>query len=69
MLVRIHDLVRAGSQFIIATHSPILMAYPGATLLLLEDRIREVTYEETEHYTVMRAFFNHREAMFRELFA
>jgi predicted ATPase len=69
MLVRIHDLVRAGSQFIIATHSPILMAYPGATLLLLEDRIREVTYEETEHYTVMRDFFNHREAMFRELFA
>lgn len=69
MLVRIHDLVRAGSQFIIATHSPILMAFPGATLLLLEGRIREVAYEETEHYTVMRDFFNHREAMLRELFA
>jgi predicted ATPase len=67
MLARIHDLVRAGSQFIIATHSPILMAYPDATLLLMEQTIREVAYEETEHYTVMRDFFNHRAAMLREL--
>jgi predicted ATPase len=69
ILVRIHDLVRAGSQFIIATHSPILMAYPGATILQLGERIREVAYEETEHYTVMRDFMNHRQAMLRELFA
>jgi len=67
MLARIHDLVRAGSQFIIATHSPILMAYPDATLLLMEQTIREVAYGETEHYTVMRDFFNHRAAMLREL--
>jgi predicted ATPase len=67
MLVRIHDLVRAGSQFIIATHSPILMAYPGATILLLGDDIREVAYEETEHYVVMRQFFTRREALLREL--
>ncbi|HYR29491.1 MAG TPA: AAA family ATPase [Thermoanaerobaculia bacterium] len=69
MLVRIHDLVRAGSQFIIATHSPILMAYPGATILLLEEGIREVKYEETEHYLVTRDFLNHRERMFRQLFS
>ena len=68
MLARIHDLVKAGSQFLIATHSPMLMAYPGATILLLEDTIREVAYEQTEHYTVMRDFFNRRERMFRELF-
>ena len=67
MLARIHDLVRAGSQFIIATHSPILMAYPDATLLLMEQTIHEVAYEETEHYMVMRDFFNHRAAMLREL--
>ena len=67
MLVRIHDLAEAGSQFIIATHSPILMAYPGATILLLEDRIREVPYEETEHYTVTRNFFARRDKMLREL--
>jgi len=69
MLARIHDLVRGGSQFVIATHSPILMAYPNATLLLMERDIREVAYEETEHYTVMRDFLNHREVMLRELFS
>jgi predicted ATPase len=69
MLVRIHDLAGWGSQFIIATHSPILMAYPGATIYQLDDRIHEVAYEETEHYTVMRDFMNRREAMLRELFA
>lgn len=68
MLVRIDDLIRAGSQFVIATHSPLLMAYPGASILLLNDGIREVPYEETEHFTVMRQFFTRREAMFRELF-
>jgi predicted ATPase len=69
MLVRIHDLVKAGSQFIIATHSPVLMAYPGATILRLDDEgIEEVAYEDTEHYQVMRQFFIRREAMFRELF-
>ena len=50
-LVRIHQLVEAESQFVIATHSPILMAYPNARILLLEaDGIREVAYEDTEHY-------------------
>ncbi|HJQ36455.1 MAG TPA: AAA family ATPase [Thermoanaerobaculia bacterium] len=69
MLVRIHDLAGWGSQFIIATHSPILMAYPGATIYQLDEKIHEVAYEETEHYTVMRDFMNRREAMLRELFA
>ena len=68
MLVRLHDLALAGSQFIIATHSPILMAYPEAAILQLGDDIRQVAYEETEHYTVMRDFMNHRQAMLRELF-
>jgi predicted ATPase len=69
MLARMHDLVRLGSQFIIATHSPILMAYPAATIYLLDEGIREVAYEETDHYTVTRSFFNRREAMLRELFS
>ena len=43
------------------------MAYPQATLLLMDQTIREVAYEETEHYTVMRDFFNRRAAMLREL--
>ena len=68
MVARLHELVAGGSQFVIATHSPIIMAYPEATILLLdEDGMREVAYEETEHYRVMRDFLNHRAAMLREL--
>jgi predicted ATPase len=56
-LARIHQLAKGGAQFLIATHSPILMAYPGATILLLEgDRMKSVLYEETDHFRTMRAF-------------
>lgn len=58
-LVRIHDLVQDDSQFIIATHSPILLAYPASKILLFDDRgIAEVPYEETEHFSVTRDFLN-----------
>ncbi|MBY3623690.1 AAA family ATPase [Acinetobacter sp. CUI P1] len=68
LLVRMHELVRQDSQFIIATHSPILMSYPGAEILLLEgEGIRSVSLEETEHYTVTKAFMNDRQGMLREL--
>ena len=67
-LARLHQLVRMGSQFIIATHSPILMAYPEARLLELgQDGIREVAYEDTEHFKVTRAFLTKRERMLHEL--
>ena len=67
-LVRIRDLVKLKSQFVIATHSPILMAYPGARILLLDEGgIREVPYEETEHYIVTREFLNNPRGMLREL--
>jgi predicted ATPase len=54
----IHELERPGhAQFLISTHSPILLAYPGATLFSLDgDRIEEVKYEETEHYRITRDF-------------
>jgi predicted ATPase len=56
-LARIHDLVMEESQFIIATHSPILMAYPNAVIYACsEEGIREVDYYETEHYQVMHDF-------------
>lgn len=46
-------------QAIIATHAPILMAYPGARILeFRRGRIREVQFEETEHFQVMRSFFS-----------
>lgn len=68
LLARIHQLVGQASQFIICTHSPILMAYPGATIYSLEDRaIRKVAYRETEHYAVTRQFLLDPEKMLGEL--
>ncbi len=56
------------SQFIIATHSPMLMAYPGATIYeVTEDAMKEVTLEETEHYSVTKSFLNNPEAYLRFL--
>jgi predicted ATPase len=54
-------------QFLIATHPPIVMSYPGATILSLDERMREIAYEETEHYRVRRDFLNHRKKMLDEL--
>lgn len=60
----IHDLVRQGSQFIIATHSPVIMAYPDASIFQLSGKGFDVVdYEETEHYLVMKDFFNNRKKM------
>ena len=57
VLSRIHDLVNADSQFVIATHSPILMAYPNAWIYdFSADGIQRLKYEETEHYQVTRDF-------------
>ena len=60
-LALLHDYVERGCQFVIATHSPIIMAYPDACIYKLDgDGIREVPYEETEHYLVTRGFLNNR---------
>jgi predicted ATPase len=70
-LRRMHELTRdQASQFIVATHSPFLMAYPEATIYLLSDSgIRSVAYEETEHYQLARGFFGHRDKLLKELLA
>lgn len=68
VLSRIHDLVLDGSQFIIATHSPILMAYPQASIFQCSgEGIAEVAYEETEHYRITRDFLANPERMLRIL--
>lgn len=59
-LAAIHQLVQDDSQFVIATHSPILLSYPNARILQFDSSgIYEVAYEDTEHYVVMRDFLNH----------
>ena len=63
-LTAIHNLVEDDSQFIIATHSPILLAYPRAKILLLDENgIREVSYEQTEHYSITKQFLNDYQRM------
>lgn len=67
LVSRIHELVNKDSQFIIATHSPIIMAYPDAYIYEIRDSLKRVKYEETEHYQVTRAFINNRDKMLKEL--
>lgn len=68
LLSRLHRLVEASSQFIIATHSPILLSYPGAAIYQLDsDGMRRVAYEETEHFRVTRDFLNRYPAMLESL--
>jgi predicted ATPase len=63
-LSRLHDLVREGSQFLIATHSPILLAYPDAAIHVLDDGPpHRIDYRDTEHYGVTRTFLNDTERM------
>jgi predicted ATPase len=70
-LAIIHDLVEhQHAQFVIATHSPILLGYPGALIYSLDgDGVRPIAYEETEHYLVTRDFLASPERFFKNLFS
>lgn len=58
-LVILHDFVRRGGQFLIATHSPIIMAYPDSWIYVLDgEGVRKVAYTDTEHYLVTRGFLS-----------
>ena len=64
----IHELVKRKSQLIIATHSPIIMAYPNATLYEIDEKgICEKSYLDTEHYNITRYFLNNPKRMLKEL--
>jgi predicted ATPase len=67
MLSRMHELVGEGSQFIIATHSPIIMAYPDARIYQIDEGFEQVNYENTEHYQVMHSFLNNTQKMLKIL--
>ena len=69
LLVRINELVALDSQFIISTHSPIILGYPGAMIYELSDSgIERVRYEDTETVKVSRAFINDPRKMINILF-
>lgn len=68
LMVLLDQLVKKDSQFIIATHSPILMAFPGARLYQLgEAGVTAVDYQETEHYQLTRRFLENPERMLHYL--
>lgn len=69
LMALIQDMVKLQqAQFIMATHSPIIMGLPGATLYELRDgKINEVAYESTEHYQITKAFLENKEAFLRHL--
>src|SRR6266481_5838302 len=70
VLTRIHDLVQEKSQFVIATHSPILMAYPNAFIYSFSTKgIERIEYQDTEHYQITRDFLANPQRMLRFLLA
>ena len=70
LLRRMRELAIDGAQFVLATHSPILMAYPGAALYELSpDGIERVDYRQTQHFRLMRNFLEDPDAFLHHLFA
>ncbi len=68
LMTHINELVEKNSQFIISTHSPILMALPGAQILeLSQNGIEEKDYKDTEHFQITKAFLDNPERMLKYL--
>lgn len=68
LLMEIHCCAKSGSQFLIVTHSPILLGIPGADIYCFDDgAIHPCAYEETESYQVTEVFLNNREVLLRRL--
>ncbi len=68
LIALLKDRVAQDCQFIIATHSPILMACPDAEILVLDDaRIRRVPYDDLEHVRLTREFLNDPDVFLRRL--
>jgi predicted ATPase len=65
----IGQAVSGGSQFVVATHSPILLAFPGARILTFDETpIAEVAYADLEHVNLTRSFLENPERYLRHLF-
>ena len=68
LLSLLKEMVEAEAQFIIATHSPIVMAYPGASILSFDHSpVEEISYDRVEHVSLTRDFLNHPEAFLKHL--
>ena len=68
LLIEIDRCVKEGAQFIIVTHSPILLGYPGAEILSFDEgQIHQCEYEDTDSYRVTEMFINNREQILKRL--
>ena len=68
LLAHIHRLAEDGSQLLIATHSPLLMTYPGAGLFEIgADGIRQTDYRHTAHYQLTREILENPDRVYRNL--
>lgn len=68
LLLHIKQMADVGSQFIIVTHSPILLGLPGADIVSFDDgEIHRISYEETESYQITEMFINNREHLLHRL--
>ena len=68
LIAEMGRLIRNDSQLIIATHSPILMTFPGAQVLLIDENgINEVDYRDTEHYRITRRMLENPDSLLSEL--
>ena len=69
LMVFLHQQIEEGCQFLIATHSPMLMAFPGAQILSLDQNpIRQLEWEDVEHVRLMKRFFQDPKNYLRRLF-
>jgi len=67
-LAMLKDMVEQNGQFIIATHSPIILAFPGATLLSFDTLpVKPVAYSDLEHVNLTKAFLNNPDSFLRRL--
>lgn len=68
LLLHLVKMAEKGSQFIIVTHSPILLGTPGADIVSFDEgELHRISYEETESYQVTKLFLENREVMLRQL--
>lgn len=68
LLMEIYECAKNGSQFIIVTHSPILLGIPNAEILSFDNgTIHTCEYEETESYQVTEMFINNRKQILSRL--
>lgn len=67
LLIEMERLIRDGSQFIIATHSPIILSFPNACIYNIDLGIETIEYENTEHYTLTKTFLNNHKEFIKKL--